>query len=107
MKILVPEMAYLPLGSGVAVVDTCARSEPQCGSVRHIVPDHSPDTRRGRYFACSASLPCASSVLMAPFDKPGYMVHVQFAVAVSSLWMSDSDTGMPCPPHFSGKDRPC
>jgi hypothetical protein len=85
MKIFVPERANLPPGSGVAVVATCARSEPHCGSVRHMVPVHSPLTSRGRYFACSAALPCASSVLMAPFDSPGYMVHVQFAVAVSSL----------------------
>ena len=35
-------LALAPLGLRVAVVDAAPTSEPACGSVRHIVPVHSP-----------------------------------------------------------------
>lgn len=37
-----------PSSIGVAVVRSAPTSEPACGSVRFIVPDHSPLTTRGR-----------------------------------------------------------
>ncbi len=48
MKIFVPVMAYAPSASGSARVRRMPRSVPQCGSVRHIVPVHTPDTSLGR-----------------------------------------------------------
>ncbi len=48
MKILVPVRLYEPSSSGSALVRRMPRSVPQCGSVRHIVPVHSPDTSLGR-----------------------------------------------------------
>ncbi len=44
MKILVPVIAYEPSPFGSALVRSRPRSVPQCGSVRHMVPVHSPDT---------------------------------------------------------------
>ena len=48
MKIFVPVSAYEPSPCGSAFVRSMPRSVPQCGSVRHIVPVHSPDTSFGR-----------------------------------------------------------
>ena len=59
MKILVPEILKLPSACGAAFERSMPRSVPQCGSVRHIVPVHSPDTSRGRYSAFWAGVPCA------------------------------------------------
>ncbi len=42
MKILVPVMRYVPSAAGSALVRMRPRSVPQCGSVKFIVPDHSP-----------------------------------------------------------------
>ena len=74
-------MAYVPSACGVALVDTWARSLPQCGSVRHIVPVHSPVTSLGRYLSLSSGEPCSAIVLKAPCDSPGNRVQVKLAVA--------------------------
>ena len=58
MKILVPEIAYVPSPLSTALVTTCPRSEPHCGSVRHMVPVNSPLTRGGRYLSLSLRCPC-------------------------------------------------
>mmetsp|Transcript_7748 Transcript_7748/g.22019 ORF Transcript_7748/g.22019 Transcript_7748/m.22019 type:complete len:220 (-) Transcript_7748:372-1031(-) len=107
MKILVPEILYLPPSMGSALVATWARSEPQWGSVRHMVPVHSPETSLARYLDLTRSSPWAMRVLMAPLDRPGNMVQVQLAVAVISDWTRARDVGMPWPPNSSGKERPC
>lgn len=59
MKIFVPLIEYEPSPLGSALVRRMPRSVPQCGSVRHIVPVHSPDTSFGRYCFCSSGAPCA------------------------------------------------
>ena len=53
MKILLPVMATgAPLAAAPAInsalVRTCPRSLPACGSVRHMVPSHSPLTSWAR-----------------------------------------------------------
>jgi hypothetical protein len=48
MKILVPVIEYEPSACGSALLRRMPRSVPQCGSVRHIVPVHTPDTSFGR-----------------------------------------------------------
>jgi hypothetical protein len=59
MKIFVPLIEYEPSPFGSALVRRMPRSVPQCGSVRHIVPVHSPDTSFGRYCCCSSGAPWA------------------------------------------------
>ncbi|CAG4893234.1 hypothetical protein R69919_01610 [Paraburkholderia gardini] len=47
MKIFVPNTLNEPSPCGSARVRTSARSEPACGSVRFIVPVHSPEMSFG------------------------------------------------------------
>ncbi|CAB3774315.1 hypothetical protein LMG30113_07555 [Burkholderia paludis] len=47
MKIFVPNTLYVPSPCGSARERTSARSEPACGSVRFIVPVHSPEISFG------------------------------------------------------------
>ena len=42
IKILVPVILYVPSAFGLALVLIIPKSVPECGSVKHIVPDHSP-----------------------------------------------------------------
>ncbi|MGY4327984.1 hypothetical protein ACVWWG_002401 [Bradyrhizobium sp. LB7.2] len=44
MKILVPVILKLPSACRTALVRSMPRSVPQCGSVRFMVPVHSPAT---------------------------------------------------------------
>ncbi len=44
MKIFWPKTRYVPSACGSARERISARSEPACGSVRFIVPVHSPVT---------------------------------------------------------------
>merc|ERR1719424_1709424 len=107
MKIFVPVILYEPSSCGTALVFTCPGSEPHCGSVRHIVPVHSPEIMRCAYLSTSSFVPCDSSVLIAPLDRPGYITHVQFAAAAISVAKSARLCGRPCPPRCSGYERPC
>eukprot|EP00962_Isochrysis_galbana_P027365 scaffold8599_cov110-Isochrysis_galbana.AAC.9 len=109
MNILVPVMEYSPglPSTGTALVDTCPRSEPHWGSVRHIVPVISPEMRGGSHVSLSSSVACAIMVLIAPLESPGNMSQVQLAAAIISDWMSASDMGRPWPPYASGNDSAC
>mmetsp|Transcript_25265 Transcript_25265/g.84081 ORF Transcript_25265/g.84081 Transcript_25265/m.84081 type:complete len:392 (-) Transcript_25265:160-1335(-) len=109
MKIFVPEMEYSPSAPsmGTALVVTWPRSEPHCGSVRHMVPVISPEMREGSHSSLRSSDPCAMIVLIAPLDRPGNISHVQFAAAIISDCTSASDIGSPCPPYCSGKESAC
>ena len=42
IQIFWPEIRYVPSPWGTALVRRSPRSVPQCGSVRFMVPDHSP-----------------------------------------------------------------
>ena len=44
-----------------ALVATCPRSEPHCGSVRHMVPVNSPEIILAAYLSLSSSEPWAST----------------------------------------------
>ncbi len=48
MKIFVPEILHVPSSPGSALVRSAPTSEPASGSVRFIVPVHSPLTILGR-----------------------------------------------------------
>ena len=55
---LVPEIEYDPSARRSALVVTWPRSEPHCGSVRHMVPVASPEISWGAYLVrgwCSGS----------------------------------------------------
>mmetsp|Transcript_13574 Transcript_13574/g.31281 ORF Transcript_13574/g.31281 Transcript_13574/m.31281 type:complete len:261 (-) Transcript_13574:393-1175(-) len=95
MKILVPVMLYEPSPLGSALVETRARSEPHCGSVRHMVPVQVPCTKGVKYFSLRDLDPWDKIVLIAPFERPGYMVQVQFAVAAISVENSEREYGKP------------
>ena len=57
MKIFCPVIRHVPSSAGTAFVVSAPTSEPACGSVRFIVPVHSPVTIFGRYTSRWASLP--------------------------------------------------
>src|SRR3954464_15059828 len=79
MKILVPVICQLPSAFGSARVRIRPRSVPQCGSVRFMVPPHSPDTILGTYIAFCSSDPLASSAAIAPCVSPGYIANAMLA----------------------------
>jgi hypothetical protein len=56
MKIFCPVIAKVPSPFGSAFERSAPTSEPACGSVRFIVPDHSPEVSFGRYNVLIASL---------------------------------------------------
>ena len=57
MKIFCPVIRHVPSSAGTALVVRAPTSDPACGSVRFIVPVHSPVTIFGRYTSRWASLP--------------------------------------------------
>ena len=75
INILLPVILYEPSACGSALLRNIPKSVPQCGSVKHIVPVHSPDTNLGKYNACCSGVPCSCKHSYAPCDKPGYIVH--------------------------------
>src|SRR3546814_3279919 len=64
------------------------RSVPQCGSVRHMVPDQRPCAMFGRKVRFCASLPCISRALQAPWVRPGYMPKERLVEQISSVMMN-------------------
>jgi hypothetical protein len=58
-KILLPVILYVPSACGSALVRSMPRSVPQCGSVKHMVPVHSPLVSLGKYRAFCSGVPCA------------------------------------------------
>ena len=99
MKIFWPVMRYVPSPCGIAFVRNMPRSVPQCGSVRFIVPVHSPVTSFGRYCCFCSSLACVWIAAYAPCDRPGYMPNAMFADDTISFHASDTMCGMPWPPY--------
>ena len=98
MKIFVPCRRYEPSGCGRARAATAPRSEPACGSVRFMVPVQSPEAIWGRYSAFCSSVPCALSMLMAPWVSSGHSDHdMQAEVNISST-ASPTRWGKPPPP---------
>src|SRR5882672_4016270 len=98
MKIFSPVMSKLPSAFGTALVRNSPRSVPQCDSVRHIVPDHSPEIILGKYVLRWASVPCVRMHATAPLVRPGYMQNELFAAESISEHTRPSDGGKPWPP---------
>ena len=92
-------MRYEPSAWGSARVFSNPTSDPQCGSVKHIVPVHSPDISLGKNVAFSSSEPCESMALIAARDKLPYIVHAMFALAMISSTQRLIDRGSPWPPN--------
>ena len=79
IKIFVPVMLYEPSALGIALLRNKPKSVPQCGSVKHMVPVHSPVVSLGKYNALISSVPCSCKHSYAPWLKPGYIVHAMLA----------------------------
>ena len=77
---------------------TSDRSEPACGSVRFMVPVHSPRTIRGRYWSFCACDPQCAIASVAPWVSMGQMRKARLAEANNSSTADTSTMGMPCPP---------
>src|SRR3954467_11044066 len=106
MNILVPVILKLPSACRTALVRSRPRSVPQCGSVRFMVPVHSPDTIFGRNMLFCSSLPCTTSAAVAPMVRPPYIENAMLAEHWNSDTVCDSVTGSPWPPYSTGDDRP-
>jgi hypothetical protein len=74
------------------------RSVPHWGSVRFIVPPHSPVVIFGRYLAFSSSEALAWMPAWAPAVRPGYIEKAAEAPAVNWPNAMPTTAGMPWPP---------
>src|ERR1700685_2170509 len=106
MKIFWPVIAYEPSANGVARVLRRPRSVPQCGSVKHIVPAHSPVVIFGRYRAFKSLLPCAISAATAPRVRPGYIANATFAEHSYSQNSAAKNIGRLWPPYVGSPASP-
>src|SRR6187401_3038930 len=106
MKIFCPESLYVPSPCGTARVRTAARSDPACGSVRFIVPVHSPETIFGRYARFKASEPFSSIASMAPPVSIGHSSNAMFDAFQISSAAAATRCGIPCPPNVGFFARP-
>ena len=79
---------------------------PQCGSVRFIVPVHSPAIIFGRYAAFCSAEPCAMSAAIAPWVSPGYIAKAMLAEHRNSLTICVMSIGRPWPPNSGGAEMP-
>ena len=102
MKIFWPVIRHDPSSAGTARVVRAPTSEPAWGSVRFIVPDHSPVTIFGRYTSRCASLPLCSSMSMAPWVSSGHSEKPMFADVSSSCIATPTSHGNPPPPNSGG-----
>ena len=95
-------------GCGSARVRTSARSEPACGSVRFIVPVHSPEIIFGMkrcllLGACRRS----SSASIAPSVSSGQSAKLRLALLIISMQAAPIVFGRPWPPNSAGCCSPC
>src|ERR671919_2939857 len=102
MKIFWPVMRQVPSSAGTALVVRAPTSDPAWGSVRFMVPVHSPVTILGRRVSRWASEPYCSSMSMAPCVRNGHSEKAMLA-AVSISWMATATShGKPPPPNSAG-----
>ena len=92
----------MPSPRGVAVERNAPTSDPACGSVRFIVPVHSPVASLGKYSACCSGEPWCISDSIAPTVNVGASAKPIFAVPSVSSTAAASTNGMPWPPKASG-----
>src|SRR5262245_2180815 len=102
MKIFVPESLYVPSGCSTAFVFIRRKSVPQCGSVRHIVPVHSPATIIGTMRSRIHGAPVAIRAEQAALVSPGYIVNAWFDDEPISATAKVKMIGRPAPPYCSG-----
>ncbi|MNY16655.1 hypothetical protein D3C86_1499310 [compost metagenome] len=107
MKILVPNSLNVPSPCGSARVRTAARSEPACGSVKFIVPVHSPAISLGRMTAFCSSVPAVSKASMAPSVSSGHSANDRLALFSISMHGVATSLGKPWPPKSLGCSTPC
>src|SRR6185437_13328835 len=106
MKIFVPEILYVPSGCSTARVFIRRKSVPQPGSVRHIVPAHSPDTILGRMCSRIQSAPVIISAAYAAEVRPGYIAKDWLAESPISATAMVMRIGRPEPPNGTGAASP-
>src|SRR5262249_317648 len=99
MKIFSPVMLNEPSAFGVALVRSKPRSVPQCDSVKHIVPDHSPVIIFGRYVCFCSVVPCVVRHALAPLVRPGYMQNELSADEAIPEMHRPGEGGKPWPPY--------
>jgi hypothetical protein len=102
MRVFWPVMRHVPSSAGTALVRTAPRSEPAWGSVRFMVPAHSPVTIFSAYLACWPGLPCWASMSMAPWVSSGHMENTMLAEAIISCITTATSHGNPPPPNSAG-----
>ena len=101
MNSFCPVIRHVPSSAGAARVVSAPTSEPACGSVRFIVPVHSPVTIFGRYSSRCSSLPWCSSMSIAPWVNSGHSEKAMLAAVISSCRAMPTSHGKP-PPLYSG-----
>ena len=82
------------------------RSEPAWGSVRFIVPVHSPDTSLGRNTAFCRSVPWVLRASIAARVSIGQRPNAMLAPWIISNTATSSARGRPWPPWASAADSP-
>ncbi len=102
MKIFWPVIRHDPSSAGTARVVNAPTSEPACGSVRFIVPVHSPETIFVTYVSRCSSLPWCSSMSMAPWVSNGHSEKPMFAAVNVSCIATPTNHGNPPPPYSAG-----
>ena len=107
IKIFVPKILNVPSPTGSARVRTSARSEPAWGSVRFIVPVHSPEMSLGTNSCFCSSVPAVSKASIAPSVSNGHSANDRFAAFSISMQAVAISLGRPWPPYSSGCCTPC
>ncbi len=102
MKIFWPRIAQLPSSCGVAVVRMAPRSVPASGSVRFIVPVHSPETSLVRYVSRMLSDAAASSAWTCPAVSSEQSANAAFEAFQISPSPARTAPGRPSPPAETG-----
>ena len=96
----------MPSGCGSARVFTNDKSEPACGSVRFMVPVHSPLTIFSAKVAFSSSDPASKIASIAPCVSIGNKPKPMFAECSISSVNVTTERGMPMPPKSAGIGKP-
>ncbi len=99
MKIFWPLMRHEPSPAGSALVRTAPTSLPACGSVRFIVPGHSPVSILGRYVWRSSSDPWCETASIAPCVSSGHSDNAMLALVSISCMAIAVTHGKPPPPN--------
>ena len=104
IQTFVPVILYEPSSWGSAFVVIVPRSDPDWGSLRFIVPVHSPETSFGKNLSFCSWLPWKFIAEIAPALKPGAKPKAKLAVPRISKVPPDNVIGIPPPPISEGKD---